>query len=105
MEKQRELTDLGSIGDALRDAGERLAAAAGSLASASDADRDRLLSDIAVARDDIANFERALAEYLLHRVGGHYTQRTVAKLMNAGLSTVSRWSQQPIYFERIPTDD
>ncbi|WP_449282443.1 hypothetical protein [Leucobacter sp.] len=72
-------------------------------AKAENGDLADFMSEIAAVRDKYANFERALAEYSLHREG--LTQRSAAHLLNVGVSTVSRWSQLPIYFERVDSED
>ena len=75
---------------------------AAKLAEADGADLAAFMTEVAAVRDKYANFERALAEYGLHRQG--LTQRSAAHLLNVGVSTISRWSQLPIYFERVPSD-
>lgn len=98
------LRNLDDIVKAYRSASAQIGAASEQLTNAlsSGDDSDDLVAfarAVTEARDRLLGSERALAEYLLHRRG--LRQRQTASLMSIGLSTISRWSQTPEYFDRV----
>jgi len=102
------LENLQDISQALASVGARLEAAADESGKTPRGESEQaeqldvLLREVAEVRDVFANIERALAEYAMHRRG--YTQRTAASALHISVTTASRWSQRPIYFER-PEED
>lgn len=99
-EREKAVETLADIASEFGALAERLATASQAAESES-ADMAQFMTEVAAVRDKYANFERALAEYGLHRQG--LTQRSAAHLLNVGVSTISRWSQLPIYFDRVPS--
>lgn len=56
----------------------------------------RTLSGLKAFRTEYSDWERLTVEYALTR--RNFTQREVAQLLGVGLSTVNRWSQQPLTY-------
>jgi hypothetical protein len=57
----------------------------------------RTLSGLNQFRDQYSETERLTVEYALNRA--NLTQREVAHLLGAGLSTVNRWAQHPLTYK------
>ncbi|MGO1737046.1 MAG: hypothetical protein ACTHZ9_12105 [Leucobacter sp.] len=101
------LRNLDDIVTAYQSASAQIGAASERLTDAlsSGDDSDDLVAfarAVTEARDRLLGSERALAEYLLHRRG--LRQRQTASLLSISLSTISRWSQTPEYFDRVAID-